>query len=487
MKKGTLVAIGVFAALLLLVLATRERQVSEGLTQLELPGLDKDKIVAVEISGAQSATLRKEGGAWVVLDPAKPDQKHPADEAQVRSALDSLPQLKSSELVTEKPEKQAELEVDTAHGRKVLLKTEHGPVAELIFGKAARSGTYVRKADSSAVFVTSSALGGMVRRELNSWRKRDFVGVKPEELAQVTVRLAGAEPYTLKAGDGGTWALAEGTQTPAGFRFDPQAARALVQQLASLSAQDFAQDSSEAANGLAGAHDVIVAQLKDAKTVTLHLGAQASPQGLVPVRKEGDPQVYLAPAYAQGLRKKLGDLRDVSLLSFDPQKVTRLAIQAGDKKTVAVKDGTTWKLTEPKKLPDGFEFDPGRVAAQLSGLRSIRAFRQVDPPVSDAEAGLSKPSAVVELALEGGASQSVRFGKEVPSSTGAQELYVKGAVDSALYAIPQAERTRFEPGVELFKKRPPPPEGSAQMQGLENLPPDIRRQIEEQLRARAHP
>ncbi|WP_224245392.1 DUF4340 domain-containing protein [Hyalangium gracile] len=575
MKKGTLVAIGVFAVLLLLFLTTRERQVSEGVTKLELSGLEKDAISGLEFSGPRSATLRKEGDAWVVIDPAKPDTKHPADEVQVRSALDSLPALNSSELVTERAEKHAELEVDDAHGSKVRLLKGGQPVAELIFGKTARNGTYVRKAGSNTVFATPSRLGWIARREFNSWRKRDFMELKPEELAQVTVRPAGAEPYTLEAGDAGSWKLKEPAQPPADFRFDPQVARSMVHQLTSLSAQDFAQGLSDDKTGLAGPHDVLEARLKDGKVVTVHLGTQSDPRdapdasllkqrfsfadgagtadskvtledlqkvaatpeqeedlrkvatrlmsdpaafarldtggfaanpkdgaitlddlngasktlGLVPVRKEGDAQLYMVSApVAQGLRKRLTELRDLSLLSFDPQKVTRLSIQAGGKKTVVVKDGSTWKLTQPEKLPAGFEFDPSRVDAQLSELKGLRAARWLETPVSDADAGLGKPSAVVELTLEGGGTQSLRFGKETTSATGAAELFVKGAVDTAVYATHLGQRTRFEPGVELFKKLPTAPETTASMQGFESLPPDIRRQIEQQLRSgRSHP
>jgi hypothetical protein len=114
----------------------------------------------------------------------------------------------------------------------------------------------------------------------------------------------------------------------------------------------------------------------------------------------------------------------------------------------------------------------------------------VEQAAGEAEAGLNKPSALVELTLEGGGSQSLRFGKEAPAAEGAKELFVKGAVDSAVYTLPLGERSRLEAGVELFKKRPQPPGGpmAGQMQGLESLPPELRRQIEAQLGgARPHP
>jgi hypothetical protein len=46
--------------------------------------------------------------------------------------------------------------------------------------------------------------------------------------------------------------------------------------------------------------------------------------------------------------------------------------------------------------------------------------------------------------------------------------------------------TRLQSGVELFKKPPPPPD-HGQMQGLESLPPDVRKKIEAQLRQQGRP
>lgn len=570
MKKGTLIAVGVFAVLLVLFFATREQKVSVGVKRLELGALDKSKITALEVSGAKAATLRKENGSWWVSDPAQPDKKHPADETQAKAAIDALAEVKSSDLVTEKAEKHGELEVDDAKGLKVKVTGERGPVAELIIGKSAKiGGFYIRKAGSNEVFTSTARFGWIVRKDASDWRKRAITGAKVEDVAQVTVRPAGAEPYTLKAGEGGAWALDEGTKPPEGFRFDAQAAQRLAQQVASLQAQDFAEGVNDEAAGFAGPHDVVEAKLKDGKALALHLGREGGVQetqdatllkqlfdgvdaagtkdskvtvedlqkvvadtakgedvkklaarltadpaafarmdaggyagtpkdgaitvadleeaartiGLTPVRLDGDPQVYLIPAYvSQGIRKKLTDLRDTRLLAFEPEKVTKLVIQAGGKKTVAAREAGVWKVLEPKQLPAGFEFDPPLVLSQLGMIRGLRASRMVEPAVADAQAGLTKPTASVELTLDGGGSQVLRFGKELPGASAAKELFVKGSVDQALYAIPATERSRFEPGIELFRKRPPPPPNAQAMRGLDQLPPEIRKQIEAQLR-----
>lgn len=572
MKKGTLIAVGVFAVLLVLFFATRERKVSVGVKKLEMPAFDKAKVTALELSGAKVATLRREGGAWVVSDPARPDKKYPADGQQVEAALDALPEVRGSNLVTEKRDRHAEMEVDDAKGLEVRVLGEKGPVVELVIGKTARGGgIYVRRAGEDEVFSVTARFGWMVRKDVGGWRKRAFVPAKADELAQVTVRLAGGESFTLEPGaEAGSWTLEDGAKAPAGFRFDAQAGARLAHQLATLNAQDFTDEPGDQALGLAGAHDVLEAKLKDGKSLILHLGQKPDPAvyqavsqlkamfdavdgvsgtkdgkvtledlqrtvtdatkseelreaigrlvddpaafarvdaggyaatakdgvltpadldgtartvGLVPVRLEGDPQVYLVPSQAvDALRKKLTDMRDLALMSFEPQKVTGVTIQTGGKKVTLSKGAGVWQVVEPRQLPAGFEFDPDAVDTQLTVLRRLRAARPVEPAIPDAQAGLARPSASVELTLEGGGSQALRFGKEVPGKAATKELFVKGSADQALYAIPLTERTRLEAGVDLFRKRPPPPTNMEGMQGLESLPPEIRRQIEAQLR-----
>jgi hypothetical protein len=257
-----------------------------------------------------------------------------------------------------------------------------------------------------------------------------------------------------------------------------------------LYAQDFLEGeaATDAATGLAEAHDSVEAQLKDGKKVVVHLGRQPEAKdgaATVPARVEGDAQVYQLSQYvASQLRKRLGDFRDLSLFGFEPQKVTRLKLQAGGKTVVVVKEGEGWKLTEPAKVPDGFEFEPLQVGTQLSWLRSLRATRLVEGQVTDGQAGLGAPATLVEVTMEGGPVQTLRLGKEAPgAASGGKELYARSSLDAFTYVVGEGVKARLAQGLELFKRRSQPGfAGAGQVQGLESLPPDVRRQLEAQLR-----
>jgi hypothetical protein len=493
MKRGTLIALGAFAVLLVLVLATRERQVSAGVRRLELPKVDAAQVTSLELTGARSATLLKEGGGWIVLDPSKPDAKYTADETLVTNVIDSLGEVKNPEFITDRAEKQADYEVDDAKGLKLKVLHGGGPPVELVIGRASKNGgVYVRKPGSNDVFTHQGRLGWAVRKDVKEWRKRQIVALKPEEISQLVLRSRDGQSLTLKVGaNPGEWSLAEGTQTPSGFRFSSQEAQRLAQQLASLHAQDFLEGeaAADSATGLADAHDTVEAQLKDGKKVVVHLGREPEAKdgsGNVAIRVDGDAQVYQLSRYAASqLRKRLVDFRDLSLLRFDQQKVTKLRLQAGGKTVAVVKEGEGWKIAEPRKLPDGFEFDPSQVGMQLAWLQGLTASRLIEGPVTDGQAGLTSPAALVEVTVEGGPVQTLRLGKDAPgAANGGKELYARSTLDALTYAVGDGARLRLAQGLDLFKRRTPPPSfaGAGPMKGLESLPPEVRKQLEAQLR-----
>jgi len=134
--------------------------------------------------------------------------------------------VRNLDFVTDRAERLAEYELDDAKGLKFKLVRGGASDVELVLGKAAKNGgTYLRKAGSNDVFVHRGRLDWAVRKELKDWRKRQVLALEPEELTQLVVRSKEGEAVTLKAGaTPGEWSLAEGTQTPAGFRFSAAAA-----------------------------------------------------------------------------------------------------------------------------------------------------------------------------------------------------------------------------------------------------------------------
>lgn len=470
MKKSTVIAVVVFGLLAIAFLVTREKQVNVGVRKLTLQPVNAEAIVSVEIGGATPVSLRADNGSWTVAAATSTDKRFPADDGQVKTLLQALVEFKASDFVTEQPEKHAELEVDDAKGLTVKANTASGTVRDLVLGKASKSGgAYVRQAKSNEVFVTSSGLTHQAKRNVTAWRKKSIATVKAEDVTKVTITPAAGEPFSLIADSGG-WKF-EG-KAPADYSFDSAAAQRVVSQLNSLTAQEFIDgDVIEPFN------TVVAVEAKEGKTATLRLTAKRA-DGTYALKVDGNAQTYVLPAWqAEQLSKDADGLRDLRLMHFEVAQAERLTVISPGKKTVVVREGEKWKLAEPKTAAD---FDSAQVNTQLLRLASVRGLKKAQD-VTELQAGINKPSVQIEVSLKGGGVQRLRFGG---AGKNANEAFAKGD-DGRVYVVASHDKASFETGAELFKRPPPPPDMNG-VQGLDQLPPEIRKQIEAQLRQQQH-
>ena len=110
MKKSTLIALAVFVALMAGVAVIMTRKPEAGISRVSFAGVNKDDIDRIEISGKNPVVLSKQEGVW------KLENGKAADSSAIDRVLESIPKLKSSDLVTRSKERFAELEVDDEKG-----------------------------------------------------------------------------------------------------------------------------------------------------------------------------------------------------------------------------------------------------------------------------------------------------------------------------------------------------------------------------------
>ena len=413
----------------------------------------------------------------MAIDPGKPDKKHQADETQLKSIVSGLVGLKADAFITDKTERHAELEVDSTKGLGVKIVTKGQPPLEIFIGKSAKSGgAYVREAKSNSVFATTSSVVYQLKKNANGFRKKNIDVASVADMTGLSISHPDVSTLQLKKGDDDAWQLI--SPAPKGFRFDGAVAQRIASQVASLSAQDFAENETiDVKQAVA-----IAVDSKEGKRVLLTLGPKRSDNTYL-LQREGDAQIYVVGQWqAEQLMKKLEDFRNMSLFDFDIEKASKLSIDVGGKKTVVSKGESAWNLVTPKVMPAGSEFDSNQVVRQLSRLKALRA-QKIAPGVGIAKAGISKPSGTVEIELADKTKQILRLGlTETGATTSTAGVYVQGAMDDLLYVLASHEKSQFEAGVQLFNKPPPPPANLDHMQGLDQLPPDVRRQLEAQIR-----
>lgn len=515
---GIVLALIVFVILLFVVIGRNDKHTKVGVKELKVEKVDKADVERIEVTlppkkaaagadagpvdagASKRVVLEKKGASWVVFDGAAPDTKHAADDAQVKTALDAIGEFATGDLIANKKEKHAELEIDDDRGQVVQVTAKGKKALDLIFGRAAKGGgSTVRMKGSDDVFVAKGRLGSVVKKEVGAWRKKALFDIKADDVTRVAITNADGSKLAFESSappapppDAGPaaakaeWKLVEPATLPAGFRLDKAQLARPATSFATLRAQDFADGVTDATAGFDQPHTIVEATSSKGKTV-VHFGKEDDKKRVY-AKVDGDTQVYLLAAYsAKQLQKTTDDLRELTLLDAKPDDVERVTIKGSGGTVVVQKKADAWQLVEPKTPPADFE--ASQIAGQVAALLRLRGTRVA----SDAPAkALAKPGPTVEIVLTGGKKQTLRFGAPVPADEAAsekdkkepREYYAKGAVDDLTYVIAAFSRNRYDKPSELFKKPPAPPPGigGGGIPGMENLPPDVRKKLEESIK-----
>ncbi|MBI5507716.1 MAG: DUF4340 domain-containing protein [Deltaproteobacteria bacterium] len=480
MKKSTLVAVIVFVALALGVVFTLTTKPERGISRLSMSGVVKDKVDRVEVTGKNPVTLVKADGVWKI------ENGKAADAGAVDRMLDALAKVQSSDLVTRAADRYAELEVDDEKGARVKAYAGKDKVAELVIGKAASGGAYVRADD--AVYTASGVNQATFSHDKASWLERKLFDDKIADVKRVEVALAAAKPYALIA-EGDAWKLDDPAVLPKDFRFDANAARSLVSSLVNLRAKDILDaDPGVEKTGLADKADVLAYVIEqgtgDTKTTVrreLKLGAALEDKSVYAM-VSGKTDVVTLPEYTvKNLKKAVTDFRDLKLMDFDKDKVTKLTIVDGKMKLAFVKVGADWKIdSSTEAVPKDFELDPMAVTRRLAALQSARAAKVVDVP--PATSGLAAPVAEVTAGLEGKKTVSIAFGKSIKDED-RDVVFARGNADKAVYLVTKWTRENLAGGLKTFKKTAADPSGLSGLdpKALQGLPPDVRAGLQKQI------
>ncbi len=497
--RNALISVAVFLVLLVLVFVTREDRVAVGIRTLALAEVQQDAVSKIELAGKHTALLEKGEGGWTVAAPDKPDARFAAEQSAVTEALDALGELEAGTFVTGRAEKHAELGVDDEKGLQVTVHQPGKEPLALVFGRSAQGGGhYLRLQGSDEVFVGKGSLAAKLQKDVSDWRKKKLLDEELAAVQSVLVEPAAEASYTLEAreessGEGEsaitktTWAFASDVALPEGFRSDGDLLRRVASTAANLRASAFVDEAKSAdETGLSDkpALGRVVVKRKDGKSVAVRFGKEDD-QKRIYAQIEGEPQIYLLQSYqTKNLLKTIEELRDLTLVRFEPSAVERFTLTSPGGTVELSKQDGAWTMTQPSAPPEGYEFDPGRVDAALSVLARLKAQqRYADAPAGH---GTGSPTTKLTLQLAGGTSKSIAFGAAVPGDEGGKRVYVLGAEDGNIHAVAEHQKVRFDKPLALFKKLPPPPPPPQGMgggiPGMENLPPDVRKKLEESLR-----
>ena len=269
------------------------------------PNFNKDDVVKIEITASgETTTLAHETDQWLVASM----DNYPADAEGVADVLDKVTELKTTGLVSENPEKQAEFEVDSSGAEAKLLDASGNVLAHLFLGKTTPGylSSYVRAAESNKVYVGKGNLKATFDKGTRTWRDRTIFSFNKGDVTHLTIK-SEEEQIELQMDAESKWQMTK----PEAFPALEAELDALLDSLSELDTDDFAEATDLSEYELDPPKSSVLAKLNDGSTRLLLIGKEEGGKHYVK-REDKDPIFMLFQYKINQLLKKSEDLKDDS-------------------------------------------------------------------------------------------------------------------------------------------------------------------------------
>jgi hypothetical protein len=263
------------------------------------------------------------------------------------------------------------------------------------------------------------------------------------QFAQIRIKKLTGEVQDLKR-ESGKWALTE----PKPLRADQDTASAMASSLGSLSADKVIEDKAADLQpyGLnAPTLDVTIFK-KDGKSSELLIGDDTPTGSGAYAKLAADPRVFtVSSATKTALDKTVDDLRDKRLMTFDPDKITRVELQAKGETVEFGKNGQNeWQIVKPRPL----RADSSEVETLMGKLKDAKMDLIGSTPADAAKnfAGATKVAMVTVTDNSGSQTLEVRKDKE-------KNVYARCTATEGVYRVASDLGDAFDKGLDDFRNK----------------------------------
>lgn len=363
--------------------------------------LDKDKITRFELIDGEKTKVKVEKLAdkWLLSVPVKTV----ADKAAVGSFLSSFTGAESERVIQEKDVKWNEYGLDKPEFTVVCSTKDKS--AKLSFGAAnpAKTSYYLRVDDEPKLYLVADTLKNSLNKTAFNLREKSVFGIAETDVDKIAIAGNGQDLEVVrKSAD--KWV----TEKPEHFAVKLAPVMSDLRLLTNLKAKQIIDEPTQEGDpyGLDKPEETIV--LSGPKLVqTLELGKALDKKAGVPLepdryaRLKGDKTVYVIDGRSlKALKTDPSEMRDRSLLSFNPADIDRVEISLDGKEWVAAHDkDKRWIIEKPEKKTN---VDAWAVTGALWGLKDLEWKSLTKPIPEKLEAlHLDKPRLTVSLFKKG--------------------------------------------------------------------------------------
>lgn len=178
----------------------------------------------------------------------------------------------------------------------------------------------------------------------------EILNIPADQFTRFELRRRDEEPVLLEKASNGRWEMTSGPKWPV----DQDTAESIARTLSSLTASRLVEEKAENLEefGLAKPAVELVFTTKDGKTRKLLIGDESPAGSGSFVKLEDDARVFIiAPYNKASLDRTARELRDKRLLTFDPDKLSRLELTAKGQTIEFGKNARNeWQIIRPRPL-----------------------------------------------------------------------------------------------------------------------------------------
>lgn len=428
------------------------KQIAREAQKEKLVEFNADDVTAVTlVYPDREIALEKSDAGWRITKPVQA----PADDVTVNNLIRAIADAEVKKTIDEPPQDLAPFGLAQPMVT-AKLTAKDTALPDLKVGKttSVSASTYVQRADQSKIYLTGSAFHSGMDKQVKDLRDKKIVDFKEDEITRVALR--GPEGDVVLAKADGNWKI----EQPTAYRADGNAVRALLSTVRNLRATDFPNDAPSDADlatyGLDSPRRQLVLTAGEGKEIRLLVGKEAD-QGLYV--KPGDrPTTFIVGKWvSRDLGKSVDDLRDKTVLTFDPGAATAIEVVRGDggRFTLRSADGK-WTI-------DGSEqaLDAGAVGTFVGALSRLSGSQVLGDGSSDlAPYGLATPALTITVKGKDDVLIGTVHAGSRSSTPPATEYTVKRADEPTVFQLRDFQFKQFDKKPADFVAAPSPPPGA---------------------------
>jgi hypothetical protein len=372
-------------------------------------GFDAAKLEEIKVTSAagDATTLKKEGGAWQVVQPITAK----AEESEVSGITTALGSIEVSRVIDENPTNLNDYGLSNPRIQIDFKGAGDKDYRKLLVGDKSPTGSdlFAKRNDEKKVFLIPAFQETSLSRTTFDLREKAVLKFDREKVDGLEVT-AGSKALAV-AKDGGDWKITKPVQTRADFG----SVEGLVGRLQSVQMKSLVTENAAPADlkkyGLDKPEATVNLNAGSARA-TLLLGGKAADNTVYARDASKSSVVTVESALLDDLKKGADDYRRKDIFEFRPFNANRVEM-ARNGQTVVLERvkgkgenaPDTWKRVSPTAA----DVDREKSDGLLSKLSNIRAASFVD---TTAKTGLDKPALTVTVKFDDGKrEETVTFGQ----------------------------------------------------------------------------